>query len=193
MRMSRVIFLGLVGGAILPTLAVASDQNINVSSEVAKFCRFDGIPTIESENNMQEVSSSAAGSTIEVSPGSIVNGLQSSSGHGFAFVSHATCNTPSKVRMQTANGGVKHDSIASPPSGFHANINYSASVFWGTFTPLGGLVTSGVAGEHSLPNPALSAAPREGTLTVSLFFVPDTVPLVAGNYTDTLTVSVEPQ
>jgi hypothetical protein len=186
--------LGLAGGAlVLSSTAMSAGQEVTVSADVQRFCRFDGSPTIDATNNMIEVSSSPTGSVVQVAPGSIVDGLQNPSGHGFAFVSHATCNSPSKITMTTARGGVKHDTIGSPPPGFRSNINYSASVFWGGFTPLGGIVTIGTAGAHSLPNPALSGAPREGTLTVSLFFVPDTVPLVAGNYTDTLTVSVEPQ
>src|SRR5512134_2521859 len=131
MRMSRVIILGLAGGAILPTLAGATEQEINLSANVAKFCAFPNNPTIDALNNMAPGSITPSQSVVDVTPGSIVNGFLSPDGHGFQYTSQGTCNHPSKVYMKTLHGGLNDPTPASITSGtFATRIDYLATAGW---------------------------------------------------------------
>ena len=191
MRMSRVIILGLAGGAILPTLAAATDQDINLTANVQKFCAFPNNPTIDALNNMTPGAITPSQSVVDVTPGSIVNGFLSGDGHGFQYTSQGTCNHPSKVYLKTLNGGLKDPTPESVTSGtFATRIDYLATAGWDG-APLASLHTTGTAGAQSIVR--LAAGPHAGSLTVHVELDPNASPLAAGDYTDTLTVTVEPQ
>jgi hypothetical protein len=110
-----------------------------------------------------------------------------------ASIPGSYCNGPAKVSIKTAHGAVTAGGANAPigiaPGGFANHIPYTAVADWD------GLIAN-ISALNVAPNTVVSAAnagPATGTLTVKAS-TPGTggLPLVAGSYSDTLTVQIIP-
>lgn len=187
--MQKIIAVGLALAAI-PAVSWATDQTINLTANVPKFCKFDANPTIGSLNNVSVVSSSTSASVINVTTATSPTGLMNNA--GFNFNIQATCNYPSQVVMTSLNGGLKDSTPEAAVGGtFLRRIDYSVLATWDS-APLGIFQTSGTAGASSSPQRAPTA--HTGPLNVAVgFILNQSAPLAAGDYTDTLKISLMPQ
>ncbi|MCB1518991.1 MAG: hypothetical protein KDJ37_00275 [Hyphomicrobiaceae bacterium] len=185
----RVIF-ALIAGLALPVAVSATDQSIELTANVAKFCKFDADPTIGSLNNMTVVSSSTSASVLDVTTATGPTGIMNTA--GFNFQIQATCNFPSQVTLTTLNGGLTDASPEPISSGtFLRRIDYNVTSLWNG-AGVGILATTGVAGQTSPPQAAPHA--HSGPLQVIVSTIANTTaPLAAGDYTDTLKISLVPQ
>ena len=184
------IITGLLAVTVLPSLALAADQTINLTANAPKFCKFDANPTFNNFDNFTVVSSSTSSSVLNVTTPTNPLGVMNEA--GFTFAVQATCNFPSTVVMTTLNGGLKDPSPEPIGSGtFLRRIDYHATATWDS-AGVSNLYTDGSANKSSTPRSA--ATPHTGLLAASITFNPNTsAPLAAGDYTDTLRISLTPQ
>jgi hypothetical protein len=110
----------------------------------------------------------------------------------FDFVVTAKCNAPSQIQLKTLNGGIRDTSLpVLPPPGFLNRIDYSAHASWDGASPTT-LVTDGDPGDMSPLR--LASGPFSGSVTVTVGAqLNQSSPLVAGSYTDTITIMLNPQ
>jgi hypothetical protein len=188
----------ILGGAALALGAVswpavqawATDQSINLSANVAKFCKFDSLPTFTGLNNISVVSNSIGTSVLNVTSATSATGVLNSG--AFNFNVSSTCNSPSKVVLTSQNGGLKDATPTPVSSGSFVNrIDYSAIAIWGLVSA-GALVTTGTAGQSAQTGTTTSASTGNLQVAFSLLTL-STNPVLAGDYSDTLRVSLEPQ
>lgn len=189
MTKTRALLAGLALAAC-PAVVMATDQNINLTADVPKFCKFDAVPTFGSLNNVSVGSASTSASVINVSTATNATGIMNNA--GFAFSLQATCNTSSQVVLTTQNGGLKDASPEPVVSGTFLNrIDYLTTTVWDG-APLGIFSTNGTAMASSTPQ--LAPGAHTGVLALNLGFILNTsAPLAAGDYTDTLKISLTPQ
>lgn len=189
MRRTRTILSGLAV-ATSALAAAAADQSINVTANVPKFCKFDAAPTFTGLNNVTVGSASPSTSLINVTTATGATGIMNAA--GFSFTIPATCNFPSQVTFLSVNGGLKDSSPTPVVSGTFLNrIDYTALLYnWGD-AGVTGLTTNGTANASAS---STSAAARSDSLQGNVFFqVNNSAPLAAGDYTDTLRISLTPQ
>lgn len=168
----------------------ATGQNINLSANVAKFCKFDSLPSFSGMNNISVASNSIGTSVLSVTSATSATGVLN--GGAFNFNVGSTCNSPSKVVLTSVNGGLKDSTPTPVTSGAFVNrIDYSAIAIWGLVSA-GALVTTGVAGQSAQTGTTTSASTGNLQVAFSLLTL-STTPVLAGEYSDTLRVSLEPQ
>lgn len=153
--------------------ANAVDQQIVLGGTVASFCTIDGstspgaitpsFPTVTDGNV-------PGGLTMDVPIGDVV------------------CNSNANVTLTSANGAAITGTSAA---GFQNYVNYKASVSSPASVMLEANSTTGTTNALSA-GPAASGGPSSGAVSVHLESVANTLPLVAGAYNDTLTVSINP-
>ncbi len=153
-----------------------SSQAFTVTGQVAKSCTIGGLSH-----------PSADTATIPISPGGQVNTATINRSYA-----NALCNTPSNLQLTSQNGAV---TTTASVAGLKNLINYSATAnFGGATAALDTSANPAASGAESGPAAATSGggAPS-GTLSVSLTPQANTGSLVAGSYSDTLTISIIPQ
>jgi hypothetical protein len=152
-----------------------SSQTFTVTGQVAKSCTIAGVshPSPETAN-------------IPITPGGLVN--TSPINKSFANV---LCNTPSNLQLTSQNGAV---TTASAVAGLQNLINYSALANFSAASASLDTATnpSAASSESGSPAPTSGSTPA-GTLFVTITPQVNTVPLLAGSYADTLTISIVPQ
>ena len=189
MRRTRAVLAGLALAAF-PAVVMATDQNINLTAAVPKFCKFNAVPTFGSLNNVTVGSSSTSASVINVSTATNSTGIMNNA--GFSFSIQSTCNTSSQVVLTTLNGGLKDATPEPVVSGTFLNrIDYLATTNWAG-APIGIFSTNGTVMASS--SPQLATGAHTGLLSMNFGFILNTsAPLAAGDYTDTLRISLTPQ
>lgn len=182
---------GLLATAAVPGVMWGADQQINVGASVAPFCKYNGPGSFKSSPNMAPVSSSLGSATINiVNPTSPLGIMQH---WAFTFEVNATCNVVSEIKLTTLRGGLKDPSHTGKASGFINRFDYVAQATFDGGGPAI-LTTDGTAGAFSDPPPNLTTAPHTGDVLVQVSRIMDTsAPLMAGSYSDTLTISLIPQ
>jgi hypothetical protein len=110
-----------------------------------------------------------------------------------ATFANASCNTPAKIQVKSARGALTTGAnapIAADPSGFPNHIKYGATAEWNLLTAS--------ADANNTVAPAIgtsgaSAGPATSSLVVK-YTTPGTggSALMAGSYSDTLTVEILP-
>ncbi len=173
-------------------LAVVSPgQQIVVGATAQKYCSFDADGSFSGLNNIGIDSTARPTSIVHIQ--NPVNAGGFLQGANFTFLIHTVCNAPSNYRLSTLHGGLTNPA-PMPASGTWLNrIDYSAHV---TLPALGGITsslnTNGIAGAAS--SLQTYGVPYSGQLQVSFEIAANsTAPMVAGNYSDTLTITVNPQ
>ncbi len=182
----------LVGLAVLalPTIAWATDQNINLTASVPKFCKFDSVQPISGDVNIGTTSLGIASSTVNILNAASATGLMQD--FAFTFNATATCNAPSQLVISSINGGMKDATPTPVSSGVFLNrIDYLASAKWAG-SAAAAITTSGTPVTSSPPRLVSSA--KTGSVVVDVTANLNTsAPLAAGDYTDTLRISLTPQ
>ncbi len=100
-----------------------------------------------------------------------------------------TCNHAHAFKIATKNGGLQTGTSAP---GFANHVNYTAIVSWGSMVSQ--LDTSGVQGQTT-PN-SITMGAYAGSMQLQILIPQDgagKLPLVAGAYTDDLTITFGPQ
>ena len=176
--------------AALPAVSWATDQNINLTASVQKFCKFDSVQPISGDVNIGSTSLGLGASTVNIQSAANATGVMQD--FAFTFTAAATCNSPSQIVISSINGGLKDATPTPVSSGLFLNrIDYIASAHWAT-APVAGITTSGTPVSSSPPRLVNTA--KTGAVTVDVSAVVNTsAPLAAGDYTDTLRISISPQ
>ena len=101
------------------------------------------------------------------------------------------CNRAHSLHIKTGNGGLSSQTSSGAGAGFANRVDYATHVNWGTVS--GELQTSGVSNQAS---PDLhSSGAYSGNITLQVLINElgaGHLPLAAGTFTDTLTVTVSP-
>lgn len=174
-----MLVAGLVA-ALCAGSAAAQDisYEVNLKASVEGACSFADGP-FPANGNFTNVSATGATFTVDIDPTEGRVTEQHSDTLDFA---EALCNTASTVTIERS--GLAHVS-ATPANGLVAHIPYAAEVRW-----VGDLIAALETGNtHSVT--AEGVSPRSGILSLTIT-VPDGIGLVAGEYQDTLTLSVSP-
>jgi hypothetical protein len=130
----------------------------------------------------------AAGTTHTIGSNWTITGLITGQNVNVASVTDAnigtvTCNYGAKAGLKTLKGGMTGPVAAG---GFDHTINYAASLSWGALTGPS-FTTNGTANTKVESE---DTGPRIGQVGLTITPQANTKPLVAGNYTDTLTVKI---
>ncbi len=155
--------------------AMAADQAINIGATVTSFCTIGG----------STGSYAAALATIPTSNGNVTPGVIS------VAMGDIVCNNGADVKLSSSNGAVYTSATAA---GFQNFINYTATTT-GITNPAS--VTAGDIDGSA--GPAINGAPatNSGAFTASPVGVnitptANSLPLIAGAYSDVLTLTVTP-
>lgn len=193
-RIHRSTALLLAGTAIVglaPATGRAVDQTVGLTATAAPYCSFDADSVFSGLGNIVVDSVARPTSIVHIQNPVDAGGFMQDANFTYQILS--TCNAPSQFRLSTQNGGLTNP--APPPlSGTWLNrIDYSAHI---TLPASGGstssLVTNGTPGAMSPLR--FNAVPFSGNLQVSFQISQNTsAPLLAGNYSDILTIAVNPQ
>jgi hypothetical protein len=168
-----------------PAFADSAGHEIKLSGTTVSRCSIPAAPTGAGGINANLQSSATSGSQV------IVAGLTEES--GIAAVSNITlkfagvwCNKPANFTLSSANGGLLHGSENDTmPSGFTNKVNYTAKADW----PNAFSITLNSNTKQVNSN---SGSSNAADLLLLITTTPDTKRLVAGDYTDTLTFSIDP-
>jgi hypothetical protein len=185
----------LVAGAAiavaLPVTVEAVDQTVDLDASVTSFCSFDADSVFSNLGNIVVDSPARPTSVVHIQDPVDSSGFMQDANFTYQILS--TCNAPSQFTLTTQNGGLTNP--APPPvSGTWLNrIDYSAHL---TLPTSGGatssLVTNGIAGEESPLR--TNGVAYSGNLQVSFQVELNTsAPMLAGHYSDILTIAVNPQ
>lgn len=174
----------------LPAISWATDQDVTLTASVPKYCKFDSVQAITGDVNIGSTTLGLASSTVNILSAANATGVMQD--FAFTFNATATCNTPSQIVISSINGGLKDSTPTPVTSGLFLNrIDYIASAHWAS-APVAGITTAGSPIASSPPRLVNTA--KTGNVTVDVSAVVNTsAPLAAGDYTDTLRISISPQ
>jgi hypothetical protein len=174
-----------------PASVLAVNQNINLGTSAEPFCRFDSDSVFSALGNVGVDSTARPTSVVHIENPADSNGYMRDANFTYQIVS--TCNTPSRFQLTSQNGGLTNPT-PTPTSGSWLNrIDYSAHITLpGNGGSTGSLITTGVPGATSPLrfNGTLYSGNLQLTFQVTQNL---SAPLLAGNYSDVLTIAVNPQ
>jgi len=194
----------LVGAAALAALssAASADSGPTDSTEVAiigtaeAFCSLPSTWQVASSTN-NVTASQFSGHTWSI-PGSLFadtagNAVQSTAEVAIRVRGQAACNTTHTITVTSANGGLKAVAAGStPPNGFETKrrMTYNANwrdQNWGVFNFI---PTS--EGDSTTYNHGATVPPgnRQFDVRMGLLRDPTNAPMLAGTYTDQLTITI---
>ena len=166
------VFTSTVAGLIQSRV---SSQAFTVNGQVAKSCTIGGV-----------THPSADTATIPITASGSVNTSPINRSYP-----NAICNTPTNVQLTSQNGAVVTSASAS---GLQRFIDYSAlATFSGASASLDTSSIPAINGPESGIAAATVGATPTGTLGVTITPKSNTQPLIAGSYSDTLTITLTPQ
>lgn len=173
-----MLVAGVASALACPSLVLAqtATQDVQITATVNPVCTINNSPTGGASNVIIPVSAAGAVNTGTLTP----------SGSPFASVA---CNAPANLQLTSQSGGVR--TTATGVGGFVGRIDYTASANWNSVTATintSGATTGPFAGTAAGVGTAFS-----GPLTVSITPIANAQPLLAGNYTDTLHITLMPQ
>ena len=183
--------LALLSAAVLvPVVAWAQSatQNIILNATVTPFCTFtSAAPVISNTTNITVVSAASPNSAVQISTPTNASGL--AQGASFLYEIGALCNAASTTTITSLGGGLKDSTPEAVVSGVFKNrLDYTATVQWGLSSQF---TTNGTVNISATSN---QSGPRSGPVAVSVAFAPDnSAPVVAGDYSDTLRITLAPQ
>jgi hypothetical protein len=170
----KKLLLSAAAIAAMSTGAFATDQNINLSASVAKFCTIGGslTPSAISQAIGTTTTGGVTTTALTVPIGAVV------------------CNSASSVQLKSTNGAL----IGGPTAtGFENYINYTASVSLPTAASV--TANSVTGGSVAITGTAANTTGATSDAAVSVTITPtaNTLPLTAFNaYADILTVTISP-
>jgi hypothetical protein len=195
-RRNRRAALTVVGAAIaaaLPVTVEATDSDISLTSEVDGYCSFDAAPSFPSITNVAPSALTPTSSLITISTPTDSGGMMQF--WKFSLKIDGTCNIVGDLRLTSEKGGLKDPAHGAgpPPTGFIKRFDYFASVDFDGAGPVSIPTTAGTPVSSS-PSPEYTTGPYSGEATLHVTGVVNSAgPLLAGSYTDVLTISLIPQ
>lgn len=152
-----------------------SSQTFTVTGAVAKSCTIDGMAHPSADTATIGITASGAVVTTPIN----------------RSYANAVCNTPSNLQLISQNGAVK---ATGAVTGLANLIDYAAAAtFSGASAALNtAAVPTAVGAESGVAVSTIGNTPS-GTLSVTITPQPNTLPLLAGSYSDTLSITLTPQ
>ena len=152
-----------------------SSQAFTVTGQVAKSCTIGGVTHPSADTATIPITASGAVNTSPIN----------------RSYSNAVCNTPTNVQLTSQNGAVV---TSASTSGLQRFIDYSAlATFSGASASLDTSSIPAISGPESGVAASTVGATPTGTLGVTITPKFNAQPLVAGSYSDTLTITLTPQ
>ncbi len=173
----KTLIVSLAALAAMTSVAVATDQPIDVTATVTAFCSIDGTTSgVVSPNK-----------TIDLNAGGAITGGAVTATAVSVDVGTVVCNKNATAQLRSLNGGL----FGPGPSGGMQNyINYNA-----TTTLLQTQATVAATATSATPTNGTAQAQANAfnTANVNVTVTPVAAsPLVAGSYADILTLRIEP-
>ena len=199
--------IGLTASAALLTLApAASAESINVGGTAAKICSLPD--TWDTRTNIGGSLGTWTGTAWNIPSAGFATsaGLPNITGEIALRISGpAYCNTPHTITLSSANGGLTNTTVATAPDGFSVKRQVKYDAHWTANDNLTGpsrRVGPGIIdwiptgpGQSKVAN-FVGAIPGQAFFDIRLSVRrtdgSSTVPLVAGAYSDTVTVTLSP-
>ncbi len=187
---SRGLATAALVGFVWHTLAMAEDSPrpaVAVHGRAPAVCMFSQ-PEAGQASNMMLGAASVARSMLNINrlTDPATAQLRTAS---ITVTSKGVCNHPHVLTITTKNGGLQ---TPTSPRGFANHVNYTATVSWGA--SVSQLQTSGIPGQTT-PN-GFSIGAYLGDMQIQISISQDgasNLPLVAGAYTDDLTITLQPR
>lgn len=192
----KKILIAAAAAALLSTPALAdssANQVITISGSAPNVCTL-GNPA------QQAVTGNIAVSGSNVTITGLFNTNDATLAAGSVTLRFAgMCNYAHNIQLRSANGYLYNTTGSLPPLGgeFVRRVGYAADYSWAGQTRTGAIsdqtstTTAGSAGGNPQTSTALAiGGANAGDLDVKLNFAANTNPVVAGNYSDTLTVRI---
>lgn len=202
--MKAVISLA-AGAAMLALAGTASAESINIGGNAAAICSLPG--TWQTRTNIGGALGTFAGNAWGIPSSEIANtnGTPNVTGDIALRISGlGYCNTPHTIRLSSLNGSLHHSSAGEAPSGFTNSLQVKYDAHWAKadnligpdrrygpsiveWSPTGPGQSQQVTWSNEIPGSRnfdlRMAIVRSGSANT---------PLVAGNYSDTVTVTLSP-
>ncbi len=181
--MKRYIFAASALAAIcaLPAIAGPINHAIQVKATVGEFCSL-GSPSLLGTGFSGE---SETGSTFTVG----IEGLETSLTQGSIAFANASCNANATVSI--SRNGLKKSGINNPTEGFKDEIPYTFQFTWGTWgNSVDEELQPNINGNNAITNIPVGPIHAEASMTIMV--AADFGPLIKGEYTDTVTVTITP-
>lgn len=160
----------------IANLVAVTSRPFTVTGTVNKVCSIGGVARPAADSATIPVSVAGAVNTAVIS-------------RSYASVA---CNTPSNVQITSQNGAVRNS--GTPPSGFTNLINYSSSAtFSGATATLNTATTATATGAEAGAAVSTTGATPSGTMSVTITPQANALPLLAGSYSDVMTITITPQ
>jgi hypothetical protein len=175
--MKRLTFLAGTAALIFGGSAIAfgASHTVTLSATVPGICSLSAAAT-DPSGPFKNVTDTGSTFAVGVNPASGVVSETS----GILSFGQATCNGSSKLTLSRVNGKLKGPNTTS---GLPNSINYTAQAQWNGLSPVELNSSSDLSKDMNIPGGAGSI-----DLTIT---VPETQqPLLAGQYSDTLTVTL---
>lgn len=180
--------LALVAGATV-VWAQSASQDVNLTATVPAFCQFTAVPTITPDVNIASAVPGSPSSSVTIASGANSTGTMQA--WSFTYETAAVCNKGAQLVVTSQSAGLRQTGNTISSGVFLDRMDYSATAFWGaTFTTL---TTAGKTGPAVSAPVGNIAGPRAATMTIGVSGdLNIAAPLLAGTYTDTMTVSLTP-
>lgn len=152
-----------------------SAQGFTVTGTVLKSCTIGGVHTPAADTAVIPITASGNVNTAPIN----------------RSYSNVFCNSPANVQLTSDNGAV---TTGGTGGSLQRLINYSASAsFSGAAASLNTATSPGATGAESGPVSPTSGTSPTGSLGVTITPQINVQPLAAGNYSDTLRITITPQ
>ena len=175
-QFASVAAFALVGASAAQ--AQTATQDINITATVTKACTINNVATGAAGSAIIPVSLAGAVNTAAITP----------TGAPFANVA---CNAASFLQLSSLSGGVVNGGAPGP--GFTNIIDYTATATWNSVTATLNTLTNPLATGIETGTQQSVATANSGNLTVSITPQTPSLPLITGNYADTLRITLTPQ
>lgn len=193
--MKRVLVLALSLGALcVPITAMAQSPasgTVNITATVLPTCT---IKTLTSAGTLASVdfsTTATAGSPGSAGVGTSAITIGTGTLIGGALSNAANCNVATHIKLTTTNGAATSTSSVSNASTFQNFFDYTATV---TFSGVSGILdTSAVGAGGSTTSTSATSGPDAGTMTIAVTSLAPSKQLVAGTYSDVLTIELTAQ
>jgi hypothetical protein len=153
----------------------ASSQTFTVTGTVAKTCTIGGVANPAADTATIPITATGSVNTTPINRSYL----------------NAQCNTPSNLQLTSQNGAVK---TSGTVAGLSSLIDYSATaLFSGASASLNTATVPTAAGPESGAAASTAGNTPSGTLSVTITPQANTQRLIAGSYSDTLSISITPQ
>lgn len=183
-----VLLLGAKPGAALDS----QSHSVAIRGEAQPVCSFSSPQALQAAN-MAIAPSALSQNTIGI--GTLIDPATAKLAGASIWLSlKGLCNRAHSISISTGNGGLKpaNASPGAPAPGFSSRVDYTAQVVWASSTSA--LRTAGTSGQATPA--ALTNGAYSGDLGLQIVIdpaVPGDLPMLAGTYTDKITVTFRPQ